>query len=275
MQQKGKYYLHLQKIDLAKSYYEKALKWNPRLDVQKELGWINLEKGNYPTAISLLSDHLHLSPSDYEAYNLLLQCYYETNRYEPALDLAKTLNEALPTNRCFENNLFICNALLNIGNKKSQQTGLKMNRRFNPILEYNHSVLEEKESTHNFKNLPTLKSKLLFMDYRFDNFLPGTLYCTDSNIVNFRSSESKNPIIKFGRETIGANDVKVPGGTSISRRHCLIVNCKNDMWLYDLKSTGTYVNKKKVEKKAHLIGKNAISIGSIYYEMTDDKNSLF
>ncbi len=137
------------------------------------------------------------------------------------------------------------------------------------------SVLEEKESTHNFKNLPTLKSKLLFMDYRFDNFLPGTLYCTDSNIVNFRSSESKNPIIKFGRETIGANDVKVPGGTSISRRHCLIVNCKNDMWLYDLKSTGTYVNKKKVEKKAHLIGKNAISIGSIYYEMTDDKNSLF
>ena len=41
LQLKGKYYLLQQKLELAKSYYEKALIWNPRLDVQKELGWIN------------------------------------------------------------------------------------------------------------------------------------------------------------------------------------------------------------------------------------------
>jgi tetratricopeptide (TPR) repeat protein len=78
-------------IELAKSYFERALTWNPRLDVQKELGWINLEMKNYPKAISFLSDYIHRKPSDYEAYNLLLQCYYETNRYESAIDLAKIL----------------------------------------------------------------------------------------------------------------------------------------------------------------------------------------
>jgi tetratricopeptide (TPR) repeat protein len=36
--QKGKYHLMAQQIELSKTYYEKALKWNPRLDVQKELG---------------------------------------------------------------------------------------------------------------------------------------------------------------------------------------------------------------------------------------------
>ncbi|NBQ48274.1 MAG: serine/threonine protein kinase, partial [Sphingobacteriia bacterium] len=40
---KAKYHLLAQQIDVSKTYYEKALKWNPRLDVQKELGWINLE----------------------------------------------------------------------------------------------------------------------------------------------------------------------------------------------------------------------------------------
>ena len=79
--QKAKYYLLSQQIAKAKKYYENALLWNNRLDVQKELGWINLEMQNYPTAISLLSDYLHRNPSDFEAYNLLLKCFYNTNRY--------------------------------------------------------------------------------------------------------------------------------------------------------------------------------------------------
>ena len=89
LQSFGKYYLLLQKIDKAKVFFEKALRLNPRLDVQKDLGWINLENKNYSIAISLLSDHLHRHPSDLEAYNLLLQCYYETNRYEAGIELAK------------------------------------------------------------------------------------------------------------------------------------------------------------------------------------------
>ncbi|HNE26592.1 MAG TPA: hypothetical protein PLH12_05580, partial [Pseudomonadales bacterium] len=67
-----------QKIHEAKVAYEKATKLNPRIDVQKELGWINLALKEYPAAISLLSDHLHRNPSDLEAHNLLLQCFYES-----------------------------------------------------------------------------------------------------------------------------------------------------------------------------------------------------
>lgn len=53
----GKYYLMMQKIHEAKEFFERALRLNPRLDLQKDLGWINLENKNYPIAISLLSDH--------------------------------------------------------------------------------------------------------------------------------------------------------------------------------------------------------------------------
>ena len=38
----GKYYLRMQKISKAKLYFEKALSLNPRLDLQKDLGWINI-----------------------------------------------------------------------------------------------------------------------------------------------------------------------------------------------------------------------------------------
>lgn len=85
----GKYYLLMQQIDTAKSAFEKALTLNPRLDLQKDLGQINLEHGQHSIAISLLSEHLNKYPNDYEAYNLLLKRYYETRRYESAMSLAK------------------------------------------------------------------------------------------------------------------------------------------------------------------------------------------
>ena len=275
LQQKGKYFLLQQQIDSAKDYYEKALKLNPRLDVQKELGWINLELKNYPTAISLLSDHLHRNPSDYEAYNLLLQCYYETNRYEPAIDLARTLLDVESTNKCFANNYYICCAMQNIGQTVFPNTVLKTDKGDNHFLNYNYSVILETEPSHGFAKKPTLKSKLLFMDYRFNKFNTTTLYCADANLVGFKTGETEKPIIKFGRENYEVNDVKVPGGASISRRHCLIINSKDDFWIYDLDSTGTYMNGKRVNGKSPLVGRNIIRIGATEFEVTGDKSKLF
>ena len=54
---------------------------NPRANIQKELGWLNLEACNYSQAISLLTDHLQRNAADYEAFNLLLECFYRTERY--------------------------------------------------------------------------------------------------------------------------------------------------------------------------------------------------
>ncbi len=272
--QKGKYHLLMKQIELAKAYYEKALKWNARLDVQKELGWINLELKNYPTAISLLSDHLHRRPSDYEAYNLLLQCYYETNRYEPAMDLARILLEVEPNNKCFANNYYICSAMHNIGQTVFPDTVLKNDKSNNPFLNYNYGVIVENEPSHSFKKSPTLKSKLLFMDFRFNKFNTSTLYCTNGNIEGFKEAQTEKAIIKFGREGYDVNDVKVLGGTAISRRHCLIINCKDDIWIYDLDSTGVYVNGERVVDKRPINGRNLIRIGKTEYEFTNDKSRL-
>ena len=273
--QRGKYHLKAQQIELAKKYYEKALKWNPRLDIQKELGSINLELKNFPIAISLLSDHLHRNPSDYEAYNLLIQCYYETNRYEPAMDLARILFDVEPNNHCFANNYYICSAMHNIGETVLPDTVLNNDQSNNYFLEYNYTVILESDSTHNYKQKPTLKSKLLFMDYRFNIYKPSTLYGNKGSIDNFKDAETTKPIIKFGRENYDMNDVKVSGGRDVSRRHCVIINYKDDVWLYDLSSTGTYVNGNRVINKTPLIGRNTIRINETEYELTNDKTKLF
>lgn len=273
--QKGKYYLLAQQIDLAKIYYEKALKWNPRLDVQKELGWINLEQKNYPTAISLLSDHLHRNPSDYEGYNLLLQCYYETNRYEPAMDLAKTLLDVEPGNKCFVNNYYVCSAMHHIGQTVFPNTVLKADKSENHFLNYNYGVILESDLSHNYNKTPTLKSKLLFMDYRFNKYTSSTLYCSSISSDESSNSEYSKAIIKLGREGYDVNDIKIPGGTAISRRHCVIINFKDDVWLYDLDSTGVMVNGESIMGKTPLIGRNNIKIHRSEYEFTNDNSKLF
>jgi tetratricopeptide (TPR) repeat protein len=273
--QKGKYHLMAQQIEISKIYYEKALKINPRLEVQKELGWINLELRNYPTAISLLSDHLHRNPSDYEAYNLLIQCYYETNRYELGMDLARILLDVESNNKCFANNYYVCSAMHHIGKTVFPDTVLKADKSENHFLDYNYGVILESDLTHDYKKEPTLKSKVLFMDYRFNKYVTSTLYCTNSNKESFTEVETQKAIIKFGRVGYDVNDVQVYGGTFISRRHCVIINYKNDLWLYDLGSTGIYVNGIKVRYKAPLIGRNIIRIGRTEFEFTNDKSKLF
>ncbi|MBL7965650.1 MAG: protein kinase [Prolixibacteraceae bacterium] len=273
-QLKGKFHLLQQKLEIAQAYYEKALIWNPRLDIQKELGWINLERKNIPTAISLLSDHLHRNPSDYEGYNLLLQCFFETNRYELAADLAKTLLEFDKGNVCFENNYYISQIMQDVRKPFSPEVLLKKYNSDNPFIVYNTEVVFEPGLSHNFDKKPTLKSKLLFMDYRFKNFNQGTLFTTKLNSRILKTEEITIPIVKIGREHFGDNDLNVPGGTAISRRHCLIVNCRDDIWLYDLDSTGTFLNGEPVNSKAPLVGKNILRIGNTEYEITNDKTKL-
>lgn len=268
----GKYYLMQQNIPKAKRCYEKALSLNSRLDVQKELGWLNLASKKYPTAISLLSDHLHRNPSDYEAYNLLLQCFYETNRYEAGIDLARTLLDINSDNSCFVNNYYICSALQNIGETIFPNTVLK--EKNNDFLDYNFSVILETEPTHGKDKKPTLKSKLLFMDFRFHKMIDNTLHFIQSNLPDGKIGETKKRIIKFGRKGYDINDIEVPGGTSISRRQCLIINCKDDIWLYDLDSTGTFVNNDLVIDKVSLIGLNTVRIGKVEYHITNNKDKL-
>ena len=272
LQALGKFYLRVQKIELAKSCYEKALKLNTRLDVQKDLGWINLEAKKYPIAIGLLSDHLHRNPADYEAYNLLIRCYYETNRYDAAIELSKMIMEANPTIPCFTNNYFIA-CILN-SNGKTIPTLTEAVQKNNPFIEYNLSVIKEKEVSHNNKKTPTLKSKLLFMDYQFNTMKENTITIHETNNQIHTPIVVTTPIIKFGRDHYDQNDIQVSGGIAVSRRHCVIINTKDNVWLYDLESTGTYINEEQVANKTPLIGYNKLTINDIFFNITTDKTKL-
>lgn len=267
----GKYHLLRQNIPVSKIYYEQALRLNPRLDVQKNLGWINLEQGNYPIAISLLSDHLHRNPSDFEGYNLLLQCFYETGRYEAGMQLASMLMEAAPHISCFANNYYVNCVLQNIGKTIYPDEVMKASDNF--FIDYNISVINEILVSHSFKLKPTLKSKLLFQDFRFNvsNKLPGGVEITNhsTGAVNFFNQ----PIIKVGRNDYGDNDICLRG-IAVSRRHCLIVNTKDDVMLYDLGSMGTYLNGEEVKRKMPLLGLNKIIVAGFELSINTDKSKL-
>ena len=158
----------------------------------------------------------------------------------------------------------------NIGKTVLPDTVLKAPS--NDFIDYNLSVILESSPSHGGINHPTLKSKLIFLDYRFNKFVNGSIHFLEPDNIN--DGISRKSIIKFGRTGFDANDINVPGGTAISRRHCLIINCKDDAWLYDLDSTKTYVNNQLVSRKIPLIGYNVIRIGKMEYKITTDKTKL-
>jgi serine/threonine protein kinase len=272
---KGKYHLLQGNIELAKQYFEKALKWNPRIDIQKELGWINLEHKNYPMAISLLSDYIHRNPTDMETYNLLMKCYYETNRYEQVINIAEPLLKINPSIQCIQNNLYLAIQLYCVKEKINPTTLFKKKIQKHYFLDYNYELVMEKEVSHNYSKDPTLKSKMLYMDYRFNNFIPGTLFFRNQSNEASNFVEIKSPIIKIGKEGFPLNTIEILGDTKVSRRHCAIINSKNDVWLCNLSSSGTFLNEELVVNKVPVLGKNTIKILTNEYEITDDNRKLF
>lgn len=268
----GKYSLLQNNILQARKYYEKALSLNPRLEVQKELAEINISLKNYAIAISLISDYLHRHPSDYEAYNLLLRCYYETDRYEAGIELGHVVLKGQSDNPILANNYYLCHIMQNIGTGILPETILKA--RNNPFIDYNMSICFESDQSHNYKKDPTLKSKLLFADYRFYKLQQTHLYFPEPLAPGVYLNSYNNFIIKFGREGFSDNTIEVPGGTAISRGHCIIINTKDDVWLYDLNSTGTYLNEDRLSNKSQIIGRNDIRIHKTVYTVTTDNNKL-
>jgi pSer/pThr/pTyr-binding forkhead associated (FHA) protein len=71
------------------------------------------------------------------------------------------------------------------------------------------------------------------------------------------------------------NNIEVSGGNAVSRRHCVIINSKDNVWLYDLESTGTEINDEIITNKAPLIGYTKLKIKDIYFTLTTDKSKLF
>jgi len=261
--QLGRYYLFQRKLSIAKGYFEFARRLNPRISVQKELGNIYLELGKYPFAISLLSDHINLNPADLEAHNMLVKCYYKTNRFEIAMDHLKTLIKFSDDKPCFYNNYFICKVLTNPGSIDKVSFAQHLQ---NPFFEYNYMIYQKTEYT-NDPNLALLKSRLLFQDYRFNTIQNSKNVIEigfNNEVINFEKS-----IISIGREGYG-NDLSISESNSISRNHLLLINSKNDIWLYNLSDLGTYVDGELIEDKVFLTGHHEIRIADCIFTLKTD-----
>ena len=87
-------------------------------------------------------------------------------------------------------------------------------------------------------------------------------------------SLNNNPILKFGREKYNQNDIQVMGSNAVNRKYCIIINAKDNVWLYDLESTRNEINFTIVTNKIPLIGHNKLKIKDIYFTLKTDKTKL-
>jgi serine/threonine protein kinase len=257
----GRCQLLLRRVDRASEYFSRAVSISPRTPVQKELGWINLEQGRLPMAISLLTDHLQRNASDYEAYNLLLKCFYLTDRFEAGKSLAQTLMKEKAPNTCFRNNELLCRLLggdcapVELGRITSREAA-------NPFITYNLAVVTEKPQAWGKDKSPLLKSKLLFEEYRFGT--PSRVGRRNTLAVYTPDGARRDitrSIVTIG--SLSANDITL-NDRSVSRRHCVIVNYPNDVWLYDLGSTiGTVVDGQRLIGHMLLDGVHKVEVGRV------------
>lgn len=268
----GRCQLLMRRIDRARAYFSRALEVSPRTPIQKELGWINLELGRVPTAISSLTDHLQRNASDYEAYNLLLKCFYLTDRFEAGAALARTLMNEKAPNDCFRNNLMLCQ-LLNGESVSGEAVQPTSREPANPFIAYNLAVATEKPQAWESGNLQALKSKLLFEEYLFGTASRAgrkntfSVYTPDGA----RHDEGKS-IVTIG--SLSVNDIAL-SDRSVSRRHCLIVNYPDEVWLYDLGSTvGTVIDGQRVVDRVLLDNVHEVVVGPVRIRVASRSDML-
>ncbi|MDB2318017.1 protein kinase [bacterium] len=253
----GRYEIMLRRPEKAEEYFTKAISIDKRAQVQKELAWIKLEKGFVSSAISLLTEHLKFNPSDSDAFNLMLKCYYKSNRFEAGEQLVRMLLNNGSKESFFSSNLFLFTLL---GGQVSEEDNqfFEEESESSPLLKYNMTVNSDRASWALNRKV-SLKSKLIFHEH-FHSF--GERSKNDISL-----SINGNEFEKFDKFvlTIGSskrNDLVI-NDRNVSRRHCVLVNCLDDVWLYDLDSTcGTKLDGEAVEGRVFLDGVHQMRIGS-------------
>jgi tetratricopeptide (TPR) repeat protein len=261
----GRCQLLMRRTDKAREYFSRALGINPRMHVQKELGWLNLEEGHLPMAISLLGDHLDRNASDFEAYNLMLKCFVLSGRYEAGEDLARIVMKENAPNDCFRSNRFICR-MLNNGYTKEQLAEIDAADIVNPFIAFNLAIAREIPSGWAGTRKPSLREKLIFQEYGFG----VTRNVGKTNPISIRLPDgslyqSAAPIVSLG--VLASNDITFRE-RSVSRRHAAVVNFVNDVWLYDLGSSGgTRLGEDLVCGRVFLDGVHQVRLGNAAIEI--------
>src|SRR5690606_21106016 len=101
-------------------------------------------------------------------------------------------------------------------NKTTNHHFMKLN--FNIIRDINDSKIDGSKRWEKF----------LYQDYRFDKFINSN---TCTIIHNDKKIEFSEPIISIGRNENNAFQLD---DSTVSRRHCAIINYPKDVWIYNL-----------------------------------------
>lgn len=267
----GRLALMLRRIQDADHHLAEALRLNPRAHIQKDLGWIAAEKGDNAKAISLLTDHLQREAADFEAYNLLLMCFYNAGQFEAGEDIARLAMEHEAPSDCFRNNRFLCR-LLRGGYRRGALEAEKSESVNNPFIAFNLHVATETPKSWDSDGRVPLKSKLLFQDYRFGLRTSGAGRNELTVKTLERETTATEAVLTLG--SLETNDFQLKD-PSVSRRHAVFINFPADVWIVDLGSArGTHVDGAKLARRMHLDGVHDVMLGAAKLRVTSRSGLL-
>ena len=221
-----------------------------------ELGWLYLQRGELPMALSTLNDEVTRNPLNIQAHCLLLECYWTVKRF----DEMKRLADVLRAEKC--DNTAITNAglLARLGLQELNADWLQQQLdrvHLSPFSIYNIKVALAGPQA--LGGWDSLMEKLVFQDYRFG--LPSALKPTNKVVIEYRGNKAafSDKLISIGKLSENSLQIDAP---SASRRHAVIVNMCNEVWLHDLHSTiGSWVDGIRVIGKQPLMGVHDVKIG--------------
>jgi len=264
----GNYFLQTHQLQKARLSFEKAIAINSHANIEKQIAEVYLQTGETSKAASILTNYINRNFNDLEAHNQLLQVYFLSHRWELGLEQAELVLKIAPNE-----NIFISNHLL-FGLLVNESSFIdSLNDEIPCFARYNLEVVKNnKPSSWSRREHPFLYSKLLFQEYKFRNIekSQNTIEFT----FNGKIYHSDLPIISFGRQEYDYNTYALFPGTPVSRRHFVIINMKNNVWLYNLESGNIMADDMLVNKKSFLLGLKHINFGGYTIELKSDKQIL-
>ena len=256
----GLLYLNNNKLDKAKEQIEKTLAINPRVNLHFELGWLYLELKKYNKAISIISDYISRNPLETQAYPLLLRTYLETERFETAFELAKSIENIIDiSDAIILNTILICSFKLGLPYEIIKQNIT------HPFVEFNFDLIKYLRSNSNKK----CYYNFLFIDNQVINFESNKLTVLIKN-EKFTISDS---IIVF--ELDNKNQLTINTRNYEAMDLFLIANFKNNIWLYPFKSTQIYIDGVYIQHKVLIEHTVEIKFAMHKFQIIIDEWKLF
>lgn len=223
-----------------------------------ELGWLYLQRGEWPMALSTLSDEVTRNPLNLEAHCLLLECYWKVRRFDEMKRLADVLRLEKCDNTAIENAALL--ARLGLQELDFEWLQKQLARaKGSPFSMHNVGVALDGADL--FGGVERLLEKFVFQDFRFG--LPAALKAINTVLIEHEGIKKfySGKVISIGK--LEGNDLVLSAPT-VSRRHAVIINIGNEVWIHDLNSTvGTWVQGAKVQGKQPVMGVQDVRIGQV------------